>query len=109
MSKFDDLVAKYAADLDAIGGHDADLLTKVTKGCGPAIYNADATLFAASDKAEVARLKANFLVKKLGLKDSAKLDDAIASVVKKYDKRQKHRAVVYYLLVKELGQEKHYD
>jgi len=44
MSKRDELIAKYAADLkDKCGVRaDMDLLTKVTIGCGPSIYNADA-------------------------------------------------------------------
>jgi len=57
----------------------------------------------------LARLKASFLVKKLGLDDNDKLDDAIAAVVKKYEKKRKKRPVVYYLLVKELKQEAHYE
>lgn len=108
MSKFDEALAKYQADLDGMGGYDADLLTAVTKGLGPSIYNNDSKLVAASDKAELARVKSNFLIKKLGLEDSSKLDDAIAAVAAKYDKRQKYRAVFYYLLVKELGMESAY-
>ena len=44
MSKRDDLIAKYAADMkDKLGlSPDMDLLTKVVIGCGPSIYNADA-------------------------------------------------------------------
>ena len=43
MSKRDDLIAKYADDLKTKCKitPDMDLLTKVTIGCGPAIYNAD--------------------------------------------------------------------
>jgi hypothetical protein len=44
MSKRDELIEKYAADLKDKCGvtPDMDLLTKVTIGCGPSIYNADA-------------------------------------------------------------------
>ena len=43
MSKRDELIAKYAADLKEKCGvsADMDLLTKVTIGCGPSIYNKD--------------------------------------------------------------------
>ncbi len=109
MSKFDDVVAKCAADLDEMGGYDAALLTAVTKKIGPSIYNRDGGTVAASDKEELARVKQNFLIKKLGLEDSPALDEAIANVVAKYDKRMKQRPVFYYLLVKELGQEAAYE
>ncbi|MEL7219808.1 MAG: DUF2853 family protein [Bacteroidota bacterium] len=109
MSKFDDVIAKCGTHLDDMGGYDANLLKKVAKGLGPSIYNKDAQLVAFSDKAELERLKQNFLIKKLGLADSPKLDEAIAKVKDKYAKKMKNRVVVYYLLVKELGQEKAYD
>lgn len=102
MSKRDDLIAKYAADLKDKCGMTAnmDLLTKVTIGCGPSIYNADASTVSGSDEKELATVKNNFLIKKLGLKDSADLDKAIDAVIEKYGRsnRNKYRAVVYYLL-----------
>ena len=109
MSKRDDLIAKYAEDLRTKCKMDPDmaLLTKVTIGCGPAIYNADASTVAGSDPSELERIKANFLVKKLGLPDSPKLMDAIKAVIETYGKseRNKHRAVVYYMLVKHFGKD----
>ena len=109
MSKRDDLIAKYASDIKEKLGQtpDMDLLTKVTIGCGPSIYNADSETVAASDKAELERVKTNFLIKKLGLTDSPALDEAIAAVVELYGKseRNKYRAVFYYLLVKHFGKE----
>lgn len=112
MSKRDELIAKYAADLkDKCGvSADMDLLTKVTIGCGPSIYNADASTVSGSDESELATVKNNFLIKKLGLSDGPKLDDAIASVMETYGKsnRNKYRAVVYYLLTKHFGKESVY-
>ena len=109
MGKRDDLIAKYADDLKNKCGMtpDMDLLTKVTIGCGPAIYNADASTVAASQPAEIETVKNNFLMKKLGLKDSADLDSAIDSVLKTYgqSERNKYRAVVYYMLTKHFGKE----
>lgn len=77
-----------------------DLLTKVTIGCGPSIYNADSSTVAGSDQGELATVKNNFLVKKLGLKDGPELDKAIDAVMEQYGRsnRSKYRAVVYYLL-----------
>lgn len=104
MSKRDELIAKYAGDLEKKCGMKPDmkLLTAVTVGCGPSIYNADACTVSASDPKELNRVKKNFLIKKLGLKDSPKLDEAISEVITTYGKsnRFKYRAVIYYMLVK---------
>jgi hypothetical protein len=112
MGKRDDLIAQYADDLKNKCGINADmgLLTKVTIGCGPAIYNADASTVAGSDKSELETVKKNFLIKKLGLSDGPQLDDAIAAVIETYGKseRNKYRAVVYYMLTKHFGKESIY-
>ena len=113
MSKRDELIEKYAADLkDKCGvAADIDLLTKVTIGCGPSIYNADSSTVSGSDASEIATVKNNFLIKKLGLNDGPELDSAIDSVLEKYGKsnRNKYRAVVYYLLTKHFGKEAIYN
>ena len=112
MSKRDDLIAKYAADMkDKLGvSPDMDLLTKVVIGCGPSIYNADSETVSGSDKTEVDRVKTNFLIKKLGLADGPALDEAIAKVLADYGSanRNKYRAVIYYMLTKHLGKEAAY-
>lgn len=104
MSKRDELIEKYAADLQEKCGikPDMDLLTAVTKACGPSIYKKDSATVAASDKSELDRVKANFLVKKLGLSDTPKLDEGIQAAIAAYGKstRTKHRPVFYYLLAK---------
>lgn len=109
MSKRQELIEKYAADLrdKCKVTPDMDLLTKVTIGCGPAIYDADAETIAASQPTELETVKRNFLMKKLGLKDGPELMDAINAVIEIYGRseRNKHRAVVYYLLVKHFGKE----
>ncbi|MDJ0920271.1 MAG: DUF2853 family protein [Henriciella sp.] len=102
MSKRDDLIAKYAKDLKEKCGVEPDMafLKKVTIGCGPSIYNRDSSTVSASDPKELATVKKNFLIKKLGLKDTPKLDEGIEAVMEQYGKstRAKYRAVVYYLL-----------
>jgi hypothetical protein len=109
MSKRDELIAKYAADLRNKCGMTPDmaLLTKVTIGCGPAIYNADAETIAATQGSELETVKNNFLVKKLGLRDGPELMAAIRSALETYgmSERNKYRAVVYYMLVKHFGKE----
>ncbi|WP_460272919.1 DUF2853 family protein [Celeribacter sp. ULVN23_4] len=109
MGKRDDLIAKYAEDLKSKCGiePDMDLLTKVTIGCGPAIYNDDASTVAASQESELETVKTNFLIKKLGLADGPELMDAINAAIETYgqSERNKYRAVFYYLLVKHFGKE----
>lgn len=113
MSKRDDLIAKYASDMqDKMGiSPNMDLLTKVTIGCGPAIYNADASTVSGTDPAELETVKNNYLIKKLGLSDGPELDSAIASVIEKYGKSNpnKYRAVVYYMLCSHFGKESVYS
>jgi hypothetical protein len=102
MSKRDELIQKYAEDLKTKCKIDPkmDLLTKVTIGCGPSIYNADAETVSASDPEELGRVRQNFLIKKLGLPDSPALNEAIDAVIDTYGRseRRKYRAVVYYML-----------
>ena len=102
MSKFDEKVALYDASAKELGLKiPTELLTKVTKGLGPSIYLADASLVSGGDPKETARVKNNFLIKKLGLKDSPELDTAIDEVLTKMgsSNRNKYRAIVYTLLV----------
>lgn len=112
MGKRDDLIAQYADDLKNKCGvsPDMDLLTKVTIGCGPAIYDADASTVAATQDGEIETVKNNYLIKKLGLSDGPELGAAIDSVINTYGRseRNKYRAVVYYLLCKHFGKESVY-
>jgi hypothetical protein len=113
MSKRDELIQKYAADLkDKCGVNvNMDLLTKVTIGCGPSIYDADAATVAGSQQAELDTVKNNFLIKKLGLSDGAALDAGIDAVMEKYGRsnKSKYRAVVYYLLTVHFKKESVYN
>jgi len=105
MSKFDELMDKYQSTLKGTSKSavDAEQLKAITKGLGPSIYNRDSSLVSCSDPKELDRVKANFLIKKLGLKDSPRLDDAIKSVCAEYDSNHKYRAVFYYMLAQKLG------
>lgn len=112
MSKRDELIVKYAADLKEKCGVTPDmaLLTKVTIGCGPSIYNADAATVSGTQQSELDTVKNNFLIGKLGLKDGADLDKGIDAVLEKYGKsnKNKYRAVVYYLLAVHFNKESVY-
>lgn len=112
MGKRDELIAKYADDLRNKCGvePDMDLLKKVTIGCGPSIYDADASTVAATQEGELETVKNNFLMKKLGLPDGPELMEAINAVIDTYGRseRNKYRAVVYYLLTKHFGRESVY-
>ena len=112
MSKRDDLIVKYAADIKEKFGEspNMDLLTKVTIGLGPSIYNLDASKVSGADEKELETVKNNYLIKKLGMSDSPKLMEAIQSVLAKYgsSNKNKHRAVVYYMLCKHFSKESVY-
>jgi len=112
MGKRDELIEKYADDLKNKCGMtpDMDLLTKVTIGCGPSIYDADASTVAASQPGELETVKNNFLIKKLGLADGPELSAAIDQAIETYGKseRNKYRAVMYYMLTKHFKKESVY-
>ena len=106
MNKREQLIEKYVEQLTEAGVKvDRELLTKVTVGLGPSIYNADSSTVASSDASELAT------VKKLGLEDSPKLDEAIDKVIDTLGRsnRNKYRACVYYLLCLEFGKQAVYQ
>lgn len=113
MSKRDELIEKYASDITEKFGEspNMDLLTKVAIGLGPAIYNLDASKVSGSDEKELETVKNNFLVKKLGLADSPALMEAISGVIDRYGRseKNKHRAVIYYMLAKYFNKEAVYN
>ncbi|MEO8757409.1 MAG: DUF2853 family protein [Devosia sp.] len=92
-------VRKYAPDADpkVVGG--------IVKYCGIALQSRDSSLVAFSDGKETARVRENFLKKKLGLAASdADLDKAIAAIGNKMKAdRTKNRVTVYYLLAEHFG------
>lgn len=113
MSKRDELIEKYAEDIKNKFGQtpDMDFLTKVAIGLGPAIYNLDASKVSGSDNKELETVKNNFLIKKLGLADTPALMESIKSVIDSYgqSEKNKHRAVIYYMLAKHFGKESVYN
>ena len=112
MNKRDELIEKYARDLREKCNviPDLALLRKVTIGCGPSIYNKDSSTVSGTDESELDTVRNNFLIKKLVLSKSDKLNEGIDKVLEQYGRsnRNKYRAVVYYLLVKHFGKESVY-
>lgn len=113
MGKREDLIVKYAEDLKTKCGMsvDVDLLTKVTIGCGPLIYDPKASFVDDTQASELDLIKRNFLMKKLGLSDGPHLMDAVAAVLDTYRGAEagKYRAVVYYMLTKYFGKESYFS
>lgn len=87
--------------------YEDELFNKITRGLGPSIFKRDAASVSTSDEKEIFTVKQNFLINKLGLEDGPYLNEAINKVGALMGKtnRVKYRAIFYYLLVKELGQE----
>ncbi len=106
MGKKDDLIVVYKDKLKSMKiALDEDLLMTVVNGLGPSIYLKDASKVSCSDKGELDRVKKNFLMKKLGMSDDAKMDAAVQKVCEQFGSsdRNKYRAVFYYLLCKNTG------
>jgi hypothetical protein len=102
MSQLTDKIEQYNAEFGKLDlGVSPDLVAAVTKKMGPVIYNEDSSRVSCSDPEELARVKNNFLIKKLGMADGPELDAAIADVCKQLgsSNRNKFRAMFYTLLV----------
>ncbi len=111
MSKLVEAIETYVAQSNELNlGLSEELITSVAKGLGPSIYNADSSKVSSSDPEELARVKTNYLINKLGLSDGPELDAAIAEVMEKMgsSNRNKYRANVYALLCKKFGKESIY-
>jgi len=112
MSKLQEKIDLYTEEVSKLGLKlNTDLLASVTKGLGPSIYKADAEKVSSSDTKELETVKKNFLIKKLGLEDSPKLDEAIAKAIETIgsSNRNKYRAIFYTILVEELGAQATYE
>ena len=108
MGKFDDAVAAAKAQMKQQKiPLNEELLNAVAKSMGPSLYRPDARLVATSQKSELETIRKNFLIKKLGCADDAKLDRALAKATTKLGSSNRHklRSVYYYVLVRELKKE----
>lgn len=113
MGRRDDLIQKYVADIKNKFGEEPDmaLLTKVTVGLGPSIYNQDSSKVSGTNEKELETVKQNFLINKLGLADGPALMQAIQGVITRYgaSEKNKQRAVIYYMLARHFGKQDVYD
>jgi hypothetical protein len=92
-------VRKYAP------GADPDHVAGIVRYCGIALRKRDSALVSFSSPEETARVRENFLKKKLALSDpDSALDEAITAVGERMKgDRTKNRVTVYYLLADRFG------
>jgi hypothetical protein len=96
----------YAADISRYSPNvDAKAVAGIVKHLGIALKSNDASLVSCSSKDELARVRDNWLKKKLALgDDDAALDKSIQEVCAKMQAdRNKQRVTFYYLLAEKHG------
>lgn len=97
---------EFVADLKKyVGAVDESAVAGIVKHLGIALQSRDASLVAASDPAEMERVRDSFLKRKLALTGSdEELDAAVKEVVGRMaGVHDKHRVTVYYLLAEKFG------
>ncbi|MGB3544039.1 DUF2853 family protein [Rubrivirga sp.] len=113
MPKLDDAVGDALSTLSTCGVEDpdVDLLRNIVAQMGPSAYGGDGEYVACSDDSELARVRTNYLVKKLGLEDADATMDSIQAVcaTMKPAGSHKRRSAFYYLLATHHGKEGVYD
>ena len=108
MTKFQEAIATYKSFMTEkleMTTVNENVLVSLAQMLGNNIFDADASLVACSDKAELSRVKELFLINELGLTEKPELDAAIKSVCKQMGtaNRKKYRVVFYYLLLQNFG------
>jgi len=80
-----------------------EVVKKIVKHLGIALRNRDSSLVSATDPKELARMRANWVGKKLGVTDDAQADAAIDKTAKAMAAdNTKSRVTFYYLTAKYL-------
>lgn len=108
LSPSEKVSATFKKELDEMGiSYHEKLYDAILTYLGPSIHDKDASLVACSDPEELQLIKTNFLMGKLGLENSPRLDEAIHEICEGLGQsnRQKHRVTFYYLLVAILKKE----
>lgn len=101
MSTYEKAFAEFTEEMNSLGLHyHEEMYHGITKYLEESIHHRDESLVACSDPKELAAIKQNFLIGKLGLEDSPLLDDYMEEVCGLMGKsnRNKHTATFYYLL-----------
>lgn len=99
-----ELIDMYKKELSKLKVKVDDVLLKaVVKSLGPAVYRDDASKFSAADAAELERVKQNFMVRRLGLPNTAKLDVMLNKAIDRMGRsnKNKYRAVLYYIITQD--------
>ncbi|WP_309086042.1 DUF2853 family protein [Chelativorans sp.] len=98
-------MTNYLADVQKYdAAAEAATVDKIVKHLGIALRSRDASLVAADDPEELARVREKWCMKKLGESDAARADSAIAKVCETMAAdRTKSRVTFYYLVAKQLG------
>ncbi|MFT5777234.1 MAG: hypothetical protein ACI837_000165 [Crocinitomicaceae bacterium] len=102
MATYEEAFKVFTEEMNAVGFHyHEELYHAITTYLGPSIHLKDASIVACSDPKELATIKTNFLIGKLGLEDGPELDHLIEQVCGALGQsnRNKHRATFYYLLM----------
>ncbi len=100
------MATDWAADVKKYQSNaDEKVIAGIVRHCGIALQKRDSSLVSFTDKEEVARVRTNFLKKKLGLTNpDTELDQAISAVAAKMKSdHTKNRVTVYYLLAEHFG------
>ena len=103
-----ELIDRYKKELSKLKVKVDDVLLKaVVKSLGPAVYREDASKISAADADELERVRQNFMIRRLGLADSPKLDAMLNHAVEQMgrSKASKHRAVLYYIITRDAKRE----
>ncbi|MFT6502552.1 MAG: hypothetical protein ACJASQ_002679 [Crocinitomicaceae bacterium] len=108
MATYEQAYKVFTEEMNTLGLHyHEELYHAVTKHLGPSIHSRDASLVACSDPNELKTIKESFLMGRLAMEDSPRLDEVIKEVCGALGEsnRNKHRATFYYLLVAILQKE----
>ena len=102
LGSHEEFVANIKKYVEAV---DEAAVAGIAKHCGIALQSRDASLVAATDPDELARVRNSFLKKKLALAHpDAELDGAVTDVMHRMAGiHDKHRVTVYYLLAEKFG------
>jgi len=103
-----ELIDKYKKELSKLKVKVDDVLLKaVVKSLGPAVYRDDASKISSADADELERVKQNFMVRRLGLADSPKLEVMLNRAIDQMgrSRNSKHRAVLYYIITRDSKRE----
>jgi len=108
MSKYEEMLVTFKEEMSNLGlSYHEETYHAIVEYLGPSIYDRDAALVACSDPKELAHIRKNFLLGKLEMEDTPRLDEAITEICHALGEsnRNKHRPTFYYLLMAILNKE----